>query len=81
MSDPNTDHVADAFRAALQLPANFAIRDEMSYDDLPGWDSLAHMRLVVELENRSGISLEMDEIAMIDSVRAARDVVARKKAD
>lgn len=75
------DEVTKAFRSAMRLSDTFAFRDDMSFNDIPGWDSLGHMNLVVELESRFDISLGMDDIALIDSVRAARDVVVRRQAD
>lgn len=80
MSIDSNDPVAGAFRTAMRLGDTFVLRDEMGFDDIPGWDSLAHMALVVELENRCGVSLGMDDIAMIDSVKAAREAIARKQA-
>ncbi len=73
-----TDAVADAFRKAMRLEENFAFADTMSFDDVPGWDSVGHMNLVTELEARFGISFEMDEIVGLNSVGAARAIVARK---
>jgi len=73
-----TDSIADAFRKALRLEGSFAIADPMSFDDIPGWDSVGHMNLVTELESRFGMSLDMDEIVGLDSVGAARAIVARK---
>ena len=75
---PMTDAVADAFRKAMRLEPEFAIADPMSFDDVPGWDSVGHMNLVTELEARFGIGLEMDEIVGLDSVGAVRAIVARK---
>ncbi len=75
-----TDAVADAFRKAMRLEQSFAIADPMSFDDVPGWDSVGHMNLVSELESRFGISLDMDEIVGLDSVGAVRAIVGRKSA-
>jgi len=75
-----TDAVADAFRKAMRLDDSFAIADPMSFEEMPGWDSIGHMNLVSELESRFGISFEMDEIVGLDSVGAVRAIVARKKA-
>jgi acyl carrier protein len=74
-----TDTVAAAFRKAMRLDDSFAIADGMSFDDIPGWDSIGHMNLVAELESAFGISLDMDEIVAIDSVKSVRDIVTRKK--
>jgi acyl carrier protein len=75
-----TDAVAAAFHKAMRLKDSFAIADSMSFDDIPGWDSIGHMNLVTELESRFGISFDMDEIVGLDSVGAVRAVVARKSA-
>jgi acyl carrier protein len=72
------DEIATAFRTAMRLDQGFPIEDHMSFDDIPGWDSVGHMNLISELESRLGISLEMDEIVTLDSVGAVRKLVARK---
>jgi len=74
-----TDAVADAFRKAMRLEESFTIEDPMSFEEVPGWDSIGHMNLVTELESRFGISFDMDEIVALDSVGAVRAIVARKK--
>jgi len=73
-----TDKIAEAFRAAMRLSDAFVLRDEMGFDDIPGWDSIGHMNLVIELESRFGVSLEMDDVMRLDSVKAARELLARK---
>lgn len=75
------DNIATAFRKAMRLEKSFAIADAMSFDDIPGWDSVGHMNLVMELESHFGISLDMDEIIGLDSVGAVRAIIARKSAD
>ncbi|MGA2065609.1 MAG: acyl carrier protein [Thermoguttaceae bacterium] len=74
------DQVAEAFRAAMRLEKGFVLRDDMSFDHVPGWDSIGHMNLVLELEKRFATVLDMDQIVAMDSVGAVRDVVARKQA-
>ena len=75
------DNIATVFRKAMRLEESFAITDAMSFDDIPGWDSVGHMNLVMELESHFGISLDMDEIVGLDSVGAVRAIIARKSAD
>jgi acyl carrier protein len=72
------DDIAIAFRAAMRLDSGFAIEDNMTFDDIPGWDSVGHMNLISELESRLGVDLEMDEIVALDSVGAVRKLVALK---
>ena len=74
------DDIAPVFRKAMRLDESFPIADPMSFDDIPGWDSVGHMNLVTELESHFGISFEMDEIVGLDSVGAVRAIIARKSA-
>jgi acyl carrier protein len=61
------DHtVRDAFIKALDLPSGFAV-EELEIGNNPEWDSVGHMALVAELEERFGISLETDEIVGMSS--------------
>ena len=74
------DEVAEAFRTAMQLDQDFLLQDSMSFQDVPGWDSVGHMNLIGELEKRFGVALEMDEIVALDSVGAVRELIASKQA-
>ena len=48
--------------------------------DVPGWDSLTHIKLVMELEREFGISIEPDEIPPLYSdFDTVRQFVARKR--
>jgi acyl carrier protein len=73
-----SDDVATVFRKAMRLDDRFAIEDRMSFEDIPGWDSVGHMNLVTQLESQLGVALDMDEIVGLDSVGAVRAIVARK---
>lgn len=73
------DEIADAFRSTMRLGDSFQLNDGMTFDDVPGWDSIGHLNLVTELEGRFGITFDMEEIVGIDSVRAVRELVARKR--
>jgi acyl carrier protein len=73
------DEVSAAFRTAMRLEETCAVRDDMGFDDIPGWDSVGHMNLITELESRFGITLDMDEIIGLSSVGAVRALVVRKR--
>jgi acyl carrier protein len=74
------DEVAQAFQSAMQLERGFLLQDSMTFQDVPGWDSVGHMNLIGELEKRFGVALEMEEIVALDSVGAVRELIARKQA-
>ena len=73
------DEIAEIFQVVFQLDDGFQLQGSMSFDDVPGWDSVGHMNLITELESRFGISLDMDEIVGLDSVRAVQELVTTKK--
>lgn len=75
-----SDITAEAFRAAFNLTPDFTVTDDLVFEGVPGWDSLGHMTLVVEIEARIGVALDMDEIIAMDSVKAIRALVGKKQA-
>jgi acyl carrier protein len=58
--------VKDAFINALDLPPGSDV-EALEIGKNPEWDSVGHMALVAELEDRFGISLEIDEIVGIST--------------
>lgn len=64
------DAVRDAFINALDLPSDSDV-EALEIGENPEWDSVGHMVLVAELENRFGIILETDEIVGMSSYAKA----------
>jgi acyl carrier protein len=60
------------------------LRDEMTADDVLGWDSLMHINLVIAVERRFGIKLATAEISGLkrdgQNVRTFLELVASKLA-
>jgi acyl carrier protein len=52
-----------------------AIGMETQQSDLGGWDSLAHIRVVMGVEREYGVQLDVEEIESIKSVRGFLDAV------
>ena len=50
---------------------------EACVDNTPGWDSLAHLRLLMAVEEEYGLTFSPDEIAELDSVASISDAVER----
>ncbi len=48
---------------------------DKTQDDFKNWDSLSHMSLVSALEEEFKISLSVDEISNLDSVKKILEVV------
>jgi acyl carrier protein len=60
------------------------LNDTMTADDVPGWDSLGHLNLVIALEKRFGIKFATAEISQLkeDGQNAGTllALIARKRA-
>lgn len=46
------------------------IRDDLSFGDLPQWDSLGHMSLMAAIENQFGAEVSADAIADLVNYKA-----------
>ena len=55
-----------------------SISSNLTMDDIPGWDSLTHMDLIVALEQQYGFILTGDEIADLKSVQAISNIIEKK---
>jgi acyl carrier protein len=70
------DTLATAFAAGLGLPdtTDFA---SLEYRKIPEWDSVAHMQLVMEIENAFDIMLPTEDVLGLSSFAVALEIVAR----
>lgn len=68
MSHPVFEKVKAAFVSAFAVdPATFTI--ETMPEDVNGWDSLGHLRLVTALQEQFGVEFEVNEVMDMDSVQ------------
>lgn len=47
-------------------------------DDVDGWDSLAHVRIILAIESAFRIRFDVEEVGRIDQVGDIADMVAAK---
>jgi acyl carrier protein len=52
---------------ALQVPPDMVTPD-LAFGDIPQWDSLGHMEVVLRLEEQFGVAVDADTIARLISV-------------
>ena len=57
--------------------------DDFSFEkkqtDYNGWDSFAHMQIISEVEGKTGVSFEMEEVVGIESAGDILELVEKKK--
>lgn len=51
--------------------------ESMAYGYTPGWDSVAHMALISEIETAFDIMLATDDVIGMSSFLKAKEIVAR----
>ena len=74
MSDDNVTvngKVQSLLAEVFQVPEE-AIPQDLAFGDLPQWDSLGHMELMVALEDRFGVEIDAEVIGELTSVDAIR---------
>ena len=68
--------LAEVFAESLMIPAS-AVTDDLAYQGIKEWDSVAHMVLVTALEDNFDIMLDTDDIVAMSNVARVREILAR----
>jgi len=76
MVTSSMDKLKNAFVKVLGVSpdSNF---ESMAYGQTPGWDSVAHMNLIAEIEMTFDIMLATDDVIGMSSFPKAKQIVAR----
>jgi acyl carrier protein len=69
-----TQQIQAVLVEALQVPPEL-ITPELAFGDLPQWDSMGHMEVMMYLEQRFGIEINNDTIAGLTSVPAIEQYI------
>ena len=59
--------IENIFSEAIQVPIEM-VTPELEFGDLPEWDSLGHMEVMMRLEEEFGIEINADTIAQLVSI-------------
>ena len=76
MSATNTEKLVAAFVEALQIKTA-QVTDDLEYNSIKEWDSVAHMTLVAALEEQFDIMLDTDDIIDMSSVGKSKEILAK----
>jgi acyl carrier protein len=66
--------VKAVFMECLGIPSDIVI-DELEYASIPQWDSVAHMSLIIALEDEFDIMIETDDVIDMSSFKMAVEIV------
>ena len=62
----------------IVFPEETYFEIEMSKDEIISWDSIAHLNLIVELEDKLSITFNIDEIESITCLRSLLGLINNK---
>lgn len=65
---------------ALQIPAK-EVTDDLQFGDIPQWDSMGHMEVMISLEEAFDIKITAETIADLTSFTAIRQYIQENSHD
>lgn len=72
------DRINNVLKRVLNL-TDAELAEDLSRSEVPNWDSLTHMDLVVSLEREFNVTFNLDEIiALLDGIGSVRSVLKQK---
>lgn len=72
----NEEALQSAFRETLDLPGNTDF-NTLAFAKTEGWDSIAHMRLIVKIEEKFGIMMQTSDVLALSSYLVAKDIISK----
>lgn len=76
MNTSAADRIASVFSRVLGIDVD-SVTDELRYNSIPQWDSIAHMSVVAALEEEFGVMIDMDDVIDMSSVGKAREILRK----
>ncbi len=74
------DRLKNAFAQALGIPTTSDF-EALAYGVTQGWDSVAHMNLVAEIESTFDIMFATEDVIDMSSFAKAKEIVAKHGVD
>ncbi len=65
------------FENSLEINSSKLTLDSQ-FEEVPGWDSLGHIKIISEIENRLDLDFDIDEIVGQDTLKKLIDMVNKK---
>jgi acyl carrier protein len=72
----NGEKLITAFAEGLKIDPS-RVNDDLSYNNIREWDSIAHMQLIAELEAAFDVMLDTDDIIDLSSLSKAKMILKK----
>jgi|TARA_B100001063_G_scaffold201407_1_gene194815 acyl carrier protein len=74
----NLETYKQVFIEALSIDKS-KFNDKIKYNEIPEWDSIAHMTLISALEEKFSISIDTDDVVDFSSFEKGKEILAKYK--
>ncbi|MFC6334886.1 acyl carrier protein [Paenibacillus septentrionalis] len=72
----NEQKLREIFASALQISID-RVTDDLTYNTIPEWDSIAHMTLISEIDNEFDTMLDTDDVLDMSSFAKAKEILVK----
>ena len=72
----NSKKYKEAFIKALEIEKS-KFSDKIKYNEIPEWDSIGHMSLMSELEEKFSITIDTDDIVDFESFNKGKEILGK----
>jgi acyl carrier protein len=72
----NTEKLRKIFAEALNIKIE-TVTDNLEYNSIPEWDSVAHMSLVAAIDSAFDIMLDTDDVIDMSSFGKAKEILKK----
>ena len=78
MTTPTDAQLTSLIAATLGIPEQ-QVRDDLAFGDIPQWDSLNHVNLMMALEGEADVAIGEDLMVELSTVQAIREFIASQR--
>ena len=72
----NEQKLREIFADALGIDESL-VTDELTYNTIPEWDSIAHMALISEIDDAFDTMLDTDDVIDMSTFAKAKEILAK----
>lgn len=72
----NEEKLRQVFAEALGIDPS-QVKDALTYNTIPEWDSIGHMALIAEIDDTFDTMLDTDDVLDLSSYAKAKEILAK----
>lgn len=72
----NEEKLREIFAEALGIDSN-QVTEDLAYNTIPEWDSIAHMALIAEIDDQFDTMLDTDDVLDMSTFAKAKEILVK----